>query len=420
MIDVLKRLAELDAQNPSIIKENEQGVAEHNDTFDPKSHQYKTTMKHAKDPTVQQRMAAHDIQPGIKGYRDRIDMIKDLERTGKLKKDEVASEGVADDYHDLRNKIEQILIKAYSKYGSRDDIIDAAKPAAQRAAQEMGLERYFDEIWMSALAGHDIETNFGDNDDGEGEFNYTDYSMRKGERGVAEGDIVDVTRMSSRGVQRMGHADNDDLSRPAMVTWGKNKSKNFDNYSDAVKFKNNLERKYPGLKAQVFEDVKQENLEECGMMDTMGGMSQPRTPASINMTAASGEELSGMLKDIMSLAGMKTVGQDDLGMDHEPMTLTTEPISAVGPAASDNELMRSMLDKMNPADGDEEDGEEETDETVDSVPADPNGAQPFDANQYAHQENQPGQGDRMDGDRPKAFATMEQQLMAEYKKFISE
>lgn len=67
----------------------EQGVAEeHNDTFDPKSHQYKTTMKHADKPTIQQRMAAHDIKPGVAGYRDRIDMIRDLERTGKLKKDE--------------------------------------------------------------------------------------------------------------------------------------------------------------------------------------------------------------------------------------------------------------------------------------------------------------------------------------------
>ncbi len=49
------------------------------------SHQYDTTMKHADNPTYQQRMAAHDIKPGIKGYRDRIDMLKDLERTGKLK-----------------------------------------------------------------------------------------------------------------------------------------------------------------------------------------------------------------------------------------------------------------------------------------------------------------------------------------------
>ena len=53
------------------------------------SHQYDTTMKHADNPTYQQRMAAHDIKPGIKGYRDRIDMLKDLERTGKLKSEEM-------------------------------------------------------------------------------------------------------------------------------------------------------------------------------------------------------------------------------------------------------------------------------------------------------------------------------------------
>lgn len=55
------------------------------------SHQYKTTMKHADKPTVQQRMAAHDIKPGIAGYRDRIDMLTDLERTGKLKKEDQAA-----------------------------------------------------------------------------------------------------------------------------------------------------------------------------------------------------------------------------------------------------------------------------------------------------------------------------------------
>ena len=55
------------------------------------SHQYDTTMKHADNPTYQQRMAAHDIKPGIAGYRDRVDMLKDLERTGKLKKEDVAA-----------------------------------------------------------------------------------------------------------------------------------------------------------------------------------------------------------------------------------------------------------------------------------------------------------------------------------------
>jgi hypothetical protein len=55
------------------------------------SHQYDTTMKHADNPSVQQRMAAHDIKPGIAGYRDRIAMLKDLERTGKLKSEDISA-----------------------------------------------------------------------------------------------------------------------------------------------------------------------------------------------------------------------------------------------------------------------------------------------------------------------------------------
>jgi len=192
---------------------------------------------------------------------------------------------------------------------------------------------------------------------------------------------------------------------------------------DVLKRLAELDAQNPSIikeKANVREDVKEQNLEECGMMDSMGGMSQPHTPASINMTAASGEELSGMLRDIMSLAGMKTVGQDDLGMDHDPVTLTAEPVTAVGPAASDNELMRSMLDKMNPDMDDQETDDEKTGESWDTTPNDPTDVPEFDANRYARRPNQPGVGDRMDGSMPKGVPTMEQQLMVEYKKFIGE
>jgi hypothetical protein len=53
------------------------------------SHQAKTTIKHIKNPTVQQRMAAHDIKPGIKGFRDRIAALKDAQAQGNLKEDDV-------------------------------------------------------------------------------------------------------------------------------------------------------------------------------------------------------------------------------------------------------------------------------------------------------------------------------------------
>jgi hypothetical protein len=55
------------------------------------SHQTKTTMKHADNPTYQQRAAAQGIKPGIPGYQDRVAMLKDLERTGKLKKEDMAA-----------------------------------------------------------------------------------------------------------------------------------------------------------------------------------------------------------------------------------------------------------------------------------------------------------------------------------------
>ena len=183
-----------------------------------------------------------------------------------------------------------------------------------------------------------------------------------------------------------------------------------------------------------------QQVEECGIMPEMGlgGMQErPPMPASINMTAGSGEELSDMLATIMQLAGVKQHGAEE-PMSAEPMVaLTAEPEMGGGDA------MRSMMDKLNPMDdegGDDvssahgdidndgdhdmddheaEKDEEETDEgQYDNSPADPTKPPPFKANQFAHQENQPGQGDRMDGNMPKA--TMEQQLMAAYKEFVSE
>jgi hypothetical protein len=50
-------------------------------------------------------------------------------------------------------------------------------------------------------------------------------------------------------------------------------------------------------------------IAECGMMPSPAGS---QTPASINITASSGAEVSSMLKDIMSLAGVHQVGQEDM------------------------------------------------------------------------------------------------------------
>lgn len=226
-------------------------------------------------------------------------------------------------------------------------------------------------------------------------------------------------------------------------------------------------------------------VDECGvgMMPEMGLPMTPPTPAhpaSINMTAGSGEELGDLLTTIMSLAGVAKGGEEPTGAG--PQGEPNNPVGMLEPATGGDEggqnnmspadSMRSVIDKLNPLDG-EEDGEEggeelgpfqgnkdsegddeegdddgmsvaqgdvdddgdhdsddhaaekekeEVDE-YDNTPADPNKKNAFKPNQYAHQENQPGQGDRMDGTSPKAYADVSEavnDLFAQYKKFVSE
>lgn len=220
---------------------------------------------------------------------------------------------------------------------------------------------------------------------------------------------------------------------------------------DVLKRLADLDAKNPNI-------VKESQVQECGPMGIMGGMpEQHHTPASINMTADSGPELTGMLRDIMQLAGLKQVGPQDLGVEPDPMSLTAEPVASVGPMAAEPlgaaDDMRAVLDKLNPEpagdeqgdelgpfqgnggddtppfagndQGDEEaeDDEEETDEgEYDNSPADAEPTEPFDSNEYAHQENQPGTGDDSEGKKRQSnlpTATFEN-LMKEYKSFIGE
>ena len=53
------------------------------------SHQNKTTMKHVNNPNAAEKKAAKDIKPGIKGYQDRVAMLKAAQARGALKKEDV-------------------------------------------------------------------------------------------------------------------------------------------------------------------------------------------------------------------------------------------------------------------------------------------------------------------------------------------
>jgi hypothetical protein len=193
-------------------------------------------------------------------------------------------------------------------------------------------------------------------------------------------------------------------------------------------------KKLAELDAQNPNIVKEDsNLEECGPMGMMDA-SQPHTPASINITAGSGEELGDMLKTIMSLAGVHKVEPEHLGAEMPPAVVTAEPVMGVDAGhdqeGSAGDIMRSMMDKMNPADDGEEieidGGDKETDEGAEQMynnsPADPTDTPEFDSNEFAYQPNS-GDGNGENGKKrtmAQPTATMEQQLMAEYKQFIGE
>lgn len=182
---------------------------------------------------------------------------------------------------------------------------------------------------------------------------------------------------------------------------------------DVLKRLAELDAQNPNMEKTVVKEDSE--IAECGPMGMMAP--EPKTPATINITAGSGEELGDMLSAIMQLAGVQKVGADHMGVEPEPSVMTAEPSMSAG------DSMRSVIDKMH-SDDDQED-DEETDESAmyDNSPSDPTDKNEFDANEFAHHENQPGAGDGMDGKKrtmAQPTATMEQQLMSEYKAFIGE
>lgn len=171
----------------------------------------------------------------------------------------------------------------------------------------------------------------------------------------------------------------------------------------------NIDGTLPTVKADQGIVVKESSIEECGMM---GGMmpppmpSHPPIPAQIHIEAGSGEEITDMLATLMHLSGQAT--GHDTGDDHHDDGMTADDDVLIGAPS-----MRQMIDKLNP-------DMDKVDE-VDNEPADPTNVPAFDPEEFAHQENQPGQGDRMDGTQPKAYPDMSfESLMAEYQKFLQE
>jgi hypothetical protein len=157
------------------------------------------------------------------------------------------------------------------------------------------------------------------------------------------------------------------------------------------------------------QPVSEANMEECGEMSSMSASGMPKTPASINMTAASGQELSSMLKDLMSLAGVHKVEPE-----HMP-TVTAKLDTKTSPD------MRAIIDTMN---------DEVAHEAFDNTPADATDVPEYVDDQHAYDPNTGDHRQRQAG-LPRANPTrpmpveesLDQftlKLFQEYKNYISQ
>lgn len=174
-----------------------------------------------------------------------------------------------------------------------------------------------------------------------------------------------------------------------------------------------------------------DTIAECGMMGGSG------SPASINISAGSGQELTGMLKDIMNLAGVSKVEPHHMPIDSPDAGPSTVISAPPMPGASGNKMdpnveMHKLMaivdgpdqdqDSMNSDDSDGEGDEkkmgEDNDRMYDSSPdekvmGDPM-AQFGDINSGDHRERQKGLP------VAKPMEATVKQLFADYEKFIAE
>lgn len=361
MINVLKRLAELDAMNPNIQTEGS---------------------KHASRPGTEKRP----------GSADQAQKTLDRKKEVKAAAEKRRSEKGVEEGFDVKDSSGKVVHTAFSQ------------GEAKKKAEEL------------SKSGNKHSVSY----------NRTSHPKEDVEEGLGY-----------RGVGGARRYDDDEgwgsgWKKPAAkalygVFIDGRKWKTFSDEAEANRVAAAVSKKYPEKSVKVFTDYARESIEEgtvseCGMMGA-DVTSRNHTPASINMSADSGEELTGMLRDIMQLAGLSKEGPEDSAAD---LTVLS-PTPTLGVASSsDGDDMRSIIDKLNPAgDDDSSDGvddEEETDESYDNTPADPSSASPYDSEEYAHHENPPGAAKgRGFTSNPRAVPEdIEARLFADYQEFINE
>ena len=178
-----------------------------------------------------------------------------------------------------------------------------------------------------------------------------------------------------------------------------------------------------------------EQVEECGMMPmgAMSGMSDHHhTPASINISADSGDELSAMLRDIMTLAGRGQAAPDSNMGIGEPAADAPPPAEVDTDGGDDigmdePSMMRSMIDKLNPGD-DQDDGQDTDDQDdvkeYDNEPAPETSGYasmtPTGNDLNSKGDNEAGKVNGGGNPYTKTMEQVERDLFAEYRKFVGE
>lgn len=184
--------------------------------------------------------------------------------------------------------------------------------------------------------------------------------------------------------QELNISDENVLDSIEQAIWKNANDRRDNQYEDMSKRAHGKEKTHPvsgsQKKEKTMENLNLESLRylsglkntiaECGMM---GGGGQP---ASINITAGSGQELTGMLKDIMNLAGVSKVEPHHMPVDSAnagPSTVISAPpmSGAMGHKMDPNVEMHKLMaivgepdqdqDSMNSGEPDGE-GDEKTKE----------------------------------------------------------
>lgn len=155
-------------------------------------------------------------------------------------------------------------------------------------------------------------------------------------------------------------------------------------------------------------------VNECFPMGTMA----PHAPATLSMTASSGQELSGMLRDIMSLAGVSSQPS------HQEIELSAPHVVTFdhgGDLSHDMGKAISIIDSMNTPDEDAMEGQE--DRIYDNSPDEEIEAHDYGDKQVKPKPKEPlkknGGGNPYEPTQ-KSLSRIEAELHNAWKKYVSE